>query len=212
MRKKFFLNLLLVVFACFLSGCAETLITSAVAPPTSTYTIASKQKDHTFSNTSPKVHLLLLDDKRESVKLVRSTTGFQGLLYHGTGWSIDHERPINELITRKIASHLEDSGVMVTSSESVYSPTHALGGEIITFNLDKKGGFSGKWVANVDLKIFLKNSVANKIIEYYRITGTAERTNWAGANSGIDALKEALEIAIKKLDMKSIKSILVQIQ
>ena len=212
MKKRFFLSIFLVTFVCFLSGCAETLIIAAVAPPTSTYTVVSEQKNHTFSDDSPKVQLLLLDDKRENVKLIRSTTGFQGLLYHATGWSIDNERPINELITRKIASYLEDSGVMVASGDNVNPPAHALGGEIITFNLDKKGGFSGKWVAEVDLKIFLKNSETNKVLEYYRVTGTAKRTNWKGANSGIDALNESLDIAIKKLDMKSIQSILVQKQ
>ncbi|HJP19078.1 MAG TPA: hypothetical protein QF468_10540 [Nitrospinota bacterium] len=208
MKRRFLILSLMI----FLTGCAETLLVPAIAPPTATYTVANEQKNHAFSDTSPKVQLLLLDDKRESVKLVRSTTGFQGLLYHATGWSIDSERPINELITGKIASHLEDYDIMAIAGENVNSTTHALGGEIITFNLDKKGGFSGKWVANVDLKIFLKNSKANKVIEYYRVSGTAEKTNWGGANSGIDALNEALEIAIMELDMKSIQSILVQNQ
>lgn len=200
MRKIFFLLSLMI----FLTGCAETLLVSAIAPPTATYTVASEQKNHAFSDTSPKVQLLLLDDKRESIKLVRSTTGFQGLLYHATGWSIDSERPINELITGKIASHLEDSGIMAITGENINSTKHALGGEIITFNLDKKGGFSGKWVANVDLKIFLKNSIANKVIEYYRVTGTAERTNWGGANSGVEALDDALAKALAKLPITQI--------
>lgn len=212
MTKRLRLCLLLVGFACLLTGCAEALITSAVAPPTSTYATITEQKNHTFSNTSAKIQLLMFEDKRESVKLVRSTTGFQGLLYHATGWSIDSERPINELITKKIGSHLENCGVMIAPGDGVGSPVHVLGGEIITFNLDKQGGFSGKWVANVDLKIFLRDTTDNNAIEYYRVTGTAEKTNWRGANSGIDALNEALEIAINKLDMKSIQSILAQKQ
>lgn len=210
MRKRLLRCFLIIGFACCLTGCAEALIMSAIAPPTSTYAIPAEQSSRTFSNTSPSVKLLLLDDKRESVKLVRTTSGFQGLFYHATGWSIDSERPINELITRKIRSHLEDHGVMVIATDNTNSSTHTFGGEIITFNLDKQGGFSGKWVANVDLKMFLKNTAADQVIEYYRVTGTAERTNWKGANSGIDALNEALESAVNKLDIKNIQNKLEQ--
>ncbi len=65
-------------------------------------------------------------------------------------------------------------------------------------------------MANVDLKMFLKNTAADQVIEYYRVTGTAERTNWKGANSGIDALNEALESAVNKLDVKNIQNKLEQ--
>lgn len=99
---------------------------------------------------------------------------------------------------------------MVISPENINSSAYTLGGEIISFNLDKKGGFSGKWVANIDLKMFLKNTAADKVIEYYRVTGTAERTNWKGANSGVNALNEALEIAVNKLDVKNIQNRLQQ--
>jgi hypothetical protein len=213
--KQLRLNLLLLVFVYILTGCAETLIISAVAPPTSTYTTVTEQKNLTLSNTSSKIQLLTLEDKRESEKLIRSITGFQGLLYHATGLSIDSERPINELITRKIGSHFENCGIMVVYGDGGDTAMHVLGGEIITFNLDKRGGFSGTWVANADLKIFLKNTTDNKVIEYYRVTGTAERSNWKGANSGnsgIDALNDALEIVINKLDMKSIQGILAKKQ
>ena len=210
MRRRLFRCLLLIVFACCLTGCAEALITSAIAPPTATYAIPTENKSHIFTNTSPKVQLLLLEDKRESTKLVWSTTGFQGLLYHATGWSIDSDRPINELITKKIQSHLENSGILAVSTENASSAIHTLGGEIISFNLDKQGGLSGKWVAKVDLKMVLKDTVADKVVEHYRVTGTAERTNWRGANSGIDALNEALETALNKLEVKNMQKILKQ--
>ncbi|MEW6410416.1 MAG: hypothetical protein AB1488_09960 [Nitrospirota bacterium] len=207
MRKKL-LCALLIVISLLLFGCAETLITSAIAPPTSTYNITEEEKNYTFSSNSPKVTLLLLEDKRESTKLVRSVTGFQGLLYHATGWSIDTERPINELVTKKLRYYLEKNGIMISSNEKTETFMYAVGGEIITFNLDKHGGLSGSWVANVDLNIFIKDTIKNKTIEYYRVTGTAERTNWKGTNSGIDALNEALDIAINKIDIEKIRNIL----
>ena len=48
----------------------------------------------------------------------------------------------------------------------------SLGGEIITFNLDKKqpSGFSKEWVATVDLNIFLKDTTKDNEIKYYRVT------------------------------------------
>lgn len=217
MTKSLFRCLLFIGFTCCITGCAETLIVSAVAPivsavapPTATYAIPTENKRQILTNPSPKVHLLLLEDKRGSTKLIRSTSGFQGLFYHATGWSIDTESPINELITKKIQSHLENTGILVVSIKDENSSIHTLGGEIILFNLDKEGGFSNKWVANVDLQLFLNDTAADKVIERYRVTGTAERTNRRGANSGIDALNEALETALNKLEVKKIQDILKQ--
>ena len=184
-------------------------------PPKATYETVIDRNNHKISNTSPQVRLLLFEDKRESIRLIRSTTGYQGILYEGLGgWNIDSARPINELITEKIGSHLETCGISVVTGDNKKMPAQVLGGEIITFNLDKKkpGGFSKEWVANVDFNIFLKDTTENNGIKYYRVTGTAERVNWRGANSGVDALNEALDIAINKLDIKSIQSILAQKQ
>jgi len=215
MTKRLRIYLLLVGFVCLLTGCAEALVISAVMPPKATYETVIDRNNHKISNTSPQVRLLLFEDKRESLRLIRSTIGYQGILYEGLGgWHIDSARPINELITEKIGAHLETCGISIVTGDNKKMPIQVLGGEIITFNLDKKkpGGFSKEWIANVDLNIFLKDTTENNGIKYYRVTGTAARVNWRGANSGVDALNEALDIAINKLDIKSIQSTLAQKQ
>ena len=213
MTKRLRIFLLLVGFVCFLTGCAENLAILVVMPPTATYDTVIDRNNHKTSNTSPQIGLLLFEDKRESIRLIRSE--YQQILYKAVGgWNIDSVRPINELITEKIGSHLENCGISVVTGDNKKMPIQVLGGEIITFNLDKKqpSGFSKEWVATVDLNIFLKNTTKDNEIKYYRVTGTAGRVNWRGAHSGVASLNEALDIAINKLDIKSIQSILEQKQ
>ena len=184
-------------------------------PPKATYETVIDRNSHKTSNTSPLVGLLLFEDKRESTKLIRSTTGYQGILFESLGgWDIGSDRPISELITEKIGSHLESCGISVVTRDNKTMPVLVLGGEIITFNLDKRkpGGFSKEWAASVDLNIFLKDSTKGNEIRQYRVTGTSERVNWRGSKTGVDALNEALDIALNKLDIKSIQSILAQKQ
>ena len=125
MTKKLRLFLLLVGVVFLLTGCAEMLAISLVMPAKATYETDIYRNNHKTSNTSPQVRLLLFEDKRENKILIRSAS--QELLYKALGgWNIDSTRPINELITEKIGSHLENCGIIVVTGDNEKMPIQVL--------------------------------------------------------------------------------------
>lgn len=200
-RVRFCLIPLMFIFA----GCAETLITAAVAPPTAVLRQTASDNVVEFSENSAKVSLAPLEDNRQSHNIVRSISGFQGLLYHATGYSITTEKSVNEIITESIQRHLEKNGIRVfrgkTDDFDIY-----ISGSVNIFNVDKQGGFKGTWIAITEIALSLKPK--SKIISPKNIiiTKNSERTNWKGSNSGVEALFESLEKAISEIPINYINA------